>query len=207
MKTRMNQSIKRLSLLLIIQLVVTAWVWSAGSEATRDPSGPLVADLDGVTRITLTDPEEGNLTLAKTDNGWEIQGKDGEDIQAAKARVERLIDRITQLRADFPVARSEQARERFKVAEDSFRRKVVLESQAKDTITLLIGTSPAMGESHARLVGDNAIYRVELPAYELPVDKERWKAPEKEQKQEDSSSKSETGPSGKQEVKSVETGQ
>lgn len=64
------------------------------------------------------------------------------------------------------------------MAKDDYRRKLLLTRANGDSTTLLVGTSPVMGESHLRLEGDDNIYRGELPLYELSVDPQHWKRPE-----------------------------
>ncbi|MDX1755935.1 MAG: DUF4340 domain-containing protein [Marinobacter sp.] len=180
MKKLMKQPIKLLSAVLMVQLALTGIVWSSAADTDGGTTGPLVAELEGVTAITLADPEEGTLTLTGTGEDWLLSGDDVEATRADNAKVTQLIDRISTLSPDFPVARSDQAQERFKVAEDAFRRRLTLDKANGDVVTLLVGTSPAMGESHVRLVGEAAIYRVALPVYDLPVDENHWKAPAKD---------------------------
>lgn len=176
----MKQPVKLLSVVLIVQLVLTGIVWSSDSGKVQGESGPLVADLDNVTGITLSDPEEGTLNLKKSGDLWMLSGDNAGETKADNAKVEKLIDQIAALDPDFPVARSKEASERFKVAEDVFRRKIILEGGNRDPVTLLVGTSPAMGESHVRLIGEESIYRVELPIYQLSADTARWEAPKKD---------------------------
>lgn len=180
----MNRSIKLLSVLLLVQLVLIALVWSGVSGSAQGQSTALVADPDQISRITLDDPEEGELTLIHADAGWQLSAPgEEEDNQtdgaepADEARVAALLDRLRALRRDYPVAHSAQAQTRFKVASDDYRRKLTLIRANGDSTTLLVGTSPAMGESHLRLEGEESIYRGELPLYELSVDPQHWKKP------------------------------
>lgn len=168
----MNRSIKLLSVVLLIQLVLVALVWSGASGPVQGKSTALVADPDQISRITLDDPEEGELTLIHADAGWRLSASgDEEDSQtdsaepADEARVAALLGRLRALRTDYPVAHTAQARERFKVAKDDYRRKLLLTRANGDSTTLLVGTSPVMGESHLRLEGDDNI----LPGRVAPV--------------------------------------
>jgi len=171
----MKQPIRLLSLLLIAQLALILLLWSQGIATGRGDAVSLIPEPSQITGLILEDPEEGKLQLYQSGDGWQFMDADDEDAERVdQARVERLINRLTELSPDFPVARSDEARERFRVAEDDFRRKLTLTRNSGEETVLLVGTSPVMGESYLRLSEDAAIYRVELPVYELSVNRDVW---------------------------------
>lgn len=171
----MKRTVKLLSIALVVQLALAGLVWSTLSGSPSASHEPLLANAGEATGITLVDPDDGELNLQRQDDGsWQL----ADGTPADDARVNRLIDRLADLREGFPVARTEAARERFKVADDSFRRKVILRRGEDTLATLLVGSSPAMGEVHVRVAGTDPIYRVELPLYEMPATSSYWQAPE-----------------------------
>lgn len=178
----MNRTVKLLSIALVVQLALAGLVWSTLAVSPAASHEPLLTNAGEATAITLVDPDDGELSLQKQDDGsWQL----GDGTAADSDKVSRLLDRLSGLRESFPVAQTEAARERFKVADDNFRRKVILRRGDQDLGTLILGSSPAMGEVHARLAGTDAIYRVELPLYELPATESHWKAPEPEPEDKD----------------------
>lgn len=173
----MNRTVKLLSIALVVQLALAGLVWSTLAVSPAATHEPLLANAGEATAITLVDPDDGELNLQKQDDGsWQL----GDGTAADGDKVNRLLERLSGLRESFPVAQTEAARARFKVADDSFRRKVILRRGDETLATLILGSSPAMGEVHARVAGTDAIYRVELPLYELPATAAHWKAPEPE---------------------------
>ena len=172
----MNRTIKLLSVVLVVQIALAVVVWGTRSSTTVASHEALIPEAKKATEIVLEDPEEGRLTLRQKDGEWFLE----DDTKADSNRVKRLLDTLSELTESFPVARSDDARNRFKVAEDEFRRKVPLRRGEDALATLLVGSSPAMGESHIRLADADAIYRAELPVYELPPDRSSWQAPEPE---------------------------
>lgn len=174
----MKGSIKLLSILLLLQLLLSGIIWRTDSRGVQAQEAPLVGNMDEVTRIRLEDPEEGTLELDRNGDNWMIKEAEKGEIEADGDQVQRLLQRIEALKRDYPVAGSSAARTRFKVDEAQFNRKLSLERKSGTPVTLLVGSSPAMGESHVRLADEDTIYRVELPLHELAVDSERWVKPE-----------------------------
>lgn len=201
----MNRKITLLSVLLAAQLVLAGLVWSHQAAGPVVSNAPLLAQVDSADAITVVDPEDGTLVLKRQGDGWQFTlskagntntgdkaaasddqaaakatadtQASGEPQPAAKDRVEKLIGELAALKKTFPVAKTDDARERFKVARDDFKRKIVL-AKGDDTLaTLYLGTSPSMGESNVRVGGDNAIYRGKLAAYQVQVTEDAWKQP------------------------------
>ncbi|MCK7546622.1 DUF4340 domain-containing protein [Marinobacter koreensis] len=188
----MNRSIKLLSIALVAQLILTGVVWSMQASGPVVSNDPLLPQAGKADQIVLIDPEDGQLTLTLKDDNWFLKAeskkadkaKNSKDtatadtpVKANKSKVEALVAQLSGLKRSFPVARTPDARDRFKVADDTYRRKVVLK-QGDDTLaTLFVGNSPSMGESNVRLADDDAIYRAALAEYQLGVTAANWKAP------------------------------
>jgi hypothetical protein len=170
----MKRNLTLLSIVLALQLALAGLVWSTQAAPPAASHAPLLPDVDKATEITLVDPDDGSLTLRRVDGQWQLD--DGQKADADT--VAQLLDRLAALKESFPVARTEDARARFKVADDHFRRKVILRDGDRPLATLLVGSAPAMGESHVRLADTDPIYRVALPVYDLPVTADHWRARE-----------------------------
>ena len=93
---------------------------------------------------------------------------------ADESSVERLLEKIEGLERGWPVAATSGAAKRFKVADEEFERKLTLSKGDDDIASLFVGSSPGLGKVHARLLGEDEIYAVELNAYEMETDREDW---------------------------------
>ena len=130
-----------------------------------------------VDQIVISDAEK-SITLYR-ESGESGQRErfrvaEAEGFPASQTEVERLLERIAELRPGFPVARTSGAAERFKVADDAFERRVVLRRDGSDLVELLVGTSPGLRQSHVRVDGSDDIYVAELPTFELSPASEDW---------------------------------
>lgn len=180
----MQRWIPILAVVLALQLAVAAGLSFRGHAlAAAAPEAPLVAgDLAGVDKIVVDGPsapdepasggKAGRLEIVKRDGLWKLPDDYG--APADESRVAGLLQRIGALRKGFPVATSEASFERFKVAENRYERRLVLSTGDKAVATLYLGTSPGVRKSNARTADDPAVYPVELGAFELPTESDRW---------------------------------
>ena len=159
---------------LAVQLVVA--LATGGARALTPAAGnqPLL-DIDParVTAITI-DGDDGQVRLTRGDDGWTLPGLDGFPADAVK--VEGLLTTITNLRRPLPVATSAEARARFKVGAEAPEHRLTLSNDAGKLATLLAGGSPGFRRSYVRVAGEDAVYDLPLPGYELSADADDWAA-------------------------------
>lgn len=170
----MQKTIRVLALLLGAQLLLALGLSvTAPNLSARPADAPLLGlDSAAVDRLTLSGPDGEEVTLSKTGDGWQLSDPDGFPADSAKA--DGLLRQLTELMHGPAVATSSGAQQRFKVAEDSFERRIVLNQGEETLATLYLGTSPAMRQSHARRSDDDQIYAVALATYDVPVAAEDW---------------------------------
>lgn len=170
----METKIKILAVVLGLQLVIAAgFSLSGGRMSAPAESGPLVnVDLEPVNRIILEGPDGERVVLAKVGEDWELP--ENGSFPADEGKISRLLDRLAGIELAQPVAASSEARQRFKVSEQSFERKIVLSKEDEAITTLFLGTSPGVRRIHVRKGTEDAIHAVELAAHEFPVDVEDW---------------------------------
>ena len=78
-----------------------------------------------------------------------------------------------------PVAIGPERYNDFKIADDSFTRKVALTFKDKSSYTLLIGTPAVTKPAYVRLSGRNQVYRVDEPLFrQIKLDTASWLAPQ-----------------------------
>lgn len=170
----MNRTIRLLALLLAVQLLLALGLSRTGPELTAGAErAPLLAfERGAVDRIRIAGPEGAEVTLRRADDAWTLAEPDGFPADATK--VDQLLARLTELRGGLPAATSAAARDRFRVAEDDFERRVQLFSAEETLATLYLGSSPGMGQIHARAGDSDVIEVVELSAFDIPVKTDDW---------------------------------
>jgi hypothetical protein len=170
----MNKTVKILAVLLAAQLLLAAGIGLSdrGVTATSEPVALVSFDPKNIDRITLEGPEDAKVTLAKKDGNWVLPESAG--FPANSNKVKQLFERLKALRSGTPVATSHGARERFKVSDDTFERRISLSRGDETLARLYLGSSPGMRLIHARNEADNGIHAVKLAAYDVPVTAAEW---------------------------------
>lgn len=170
----MKKTIQWLAVLLGAQLMLALGLGLSGM--LTGPAGaeaPLLAfDKAAIDRITLEGPDRAKVVLAKAAEGWQLPGAG--DFPADGTRVTELLDRLAGLKGGDVVASTAGARERFKVSDEAFERRITLARGDASQATLYLGTSPALRRLHARAQGEDDVHIVELAVYDLPVKAADW---------------------------------
>lgn len=169
---------KRLTVILAgalgLQLVVALALSLSGSNhAAFKAQGPLLAfDADKIDQLSIDESSANSVTLVKRDGKWILPGSS--DFPANGAKVNTLFRELAQLKKGWPIATTAEAAQRFKVADGIHERRIELKSGGKLVGELLLGTSPAFRQVHARVSGDNKVYNVAFANYEAGARTEDW---------------------------------
>jgi Domain of unknown function (DUF4340) len=170
----MRKTIIAAAVLLVLQigLAVALNVESTGYE-TFTPDTPFVRfDADTITSLDITDGDGKQLVMEKNETGWILPKF--YQASADKAQVTALLTKLAGMKQGLAVATSAAAAKRFKVAEDSFERHVVLKAGDKVAADLYIGSSPGFRQVHARKAGQKDIVNILLSSFELMTSPEKW---------------------------------
>ncbi|MFZ5652837.1 MAG: DUF4340 domain-containing protein [Pseudomonadota bacterium] len=170
----MNRTIQWLALLLGIQLLVALGLHFTGPDLAPGAARvPLLAfDRERVDRLRLEGPEQAVVTLEKGDAGWTL--KELEGFPADTTKVDQLLARLAELQGGIPAATSAAAQPRFRVSDQDFERRIGLFAGDQALGTLYLGSSPGMGQIHARAGDSERIEVVELAAFDIPVKADDW---------------------------------
>lgn len=170
----MNRFNTLLLALLIIQLVLTAFMFSGNNENAVYQSGDSFIDiqLDSLDEISITDAGQKVVNLRKQDQQWLLP--DYFDVAVSDTKLKRVIESLSAIKTGWPVARTETSAPRFKVDEEKFEKRIDFKLQGKVVETLYLGSSPGFRKVHTRKSGDNAIYNVEFSTYELSTQNKDW---------------------------------
>lgn len=175
-----------LAVVLAAQLALAAALGLSGDRLTaQKPDTPLVeAELDTADRLVIEGPTTDNrptdeaakeaapVEISKQDATWILRSY--YEAPADTAKVQGVLDKLDDLKRGYAVATTAGALKRFKVAEDSFERRVVV-GQGDDVLaTVYLGSSPGLRKVHARTAEHEAVYAVELPTHTLPHQASEW---------------------------------
>ncbi len=165
--------------LLVIQLLI-ALALSLGSGRGLAPSVPDAPFFDFTPdEVTTLRIESGDgserVTLTRRDAGWIIA--DLADAPAQGLKVDQLLAEVAALKRPLPMATSEEARERFKVTETDFERRLVIEGERGPLASLLLGDSPGFRRVFASPPDDPGVYELRLALADLSARRDDWIEP------------------------------
>ena len=173
--TPSKQSLKWLSLLLFAQVGLAVGL---NLEADRYNSGsgsdtPLLAlDTGRVDRLLIEDGEGHKTQLLRQGDHWVLP--QAENFPVTPGRVDALLASLAALKAGWPVASTSGAADRFKVADDSFERRLTLRHGDKVLARLYVGTSPTYRKENVRVDGKDDVYSVVLERVNMPAEVDAW---------------------------------
>ncbi len=163
-----------LTILLLVQIAFALVLGFGGRDlAPAQSQGPLLAiDRDRITRIRIEAPETEPLVLERKDGAWRIPGLG--DFPAAGFKIDELLGKLAAIEKRLPVATSESALTRFKVAETGFERRLTLEGADTPAATLYLGDSPGFRRLYVRAAGERAVYEAELALFDASEKANDW---------------------------------
>ncbi|WP_111495393.1 DUF4340 domain-containing protein [Marinobacter bohaiensis] len=170
----MAKRVRILSVLLGAQLLLALALNLTDSDiGEATPESPLLSQsLDHLDEIRINDGNDHSVTLMHQDDQWQLPALDG--FPASTEQANQLVSTLASATQGMPVATTEGARGRFKVAQDDFERRLVLRRKGTDVATLYLGTSPGTDQSYVRVDGESPIYRIKLGTYQAPVTTDDW---------------------------------
>ncbi|WP_020676855.1 DUF4340 domain-containing protein [Geopsychrobacter electrodiphilus] len=163
-----------LSLLLLAQIGL-AFALGINSDHLKafDATERLLAlGNDTPDQLTIEGPEKQQLVLKKQDGHWTLPAHFG--ALADGAKIDGLLKSLTDLRRPWPVAENDSADKRFKVADDSFERRLTLRHGDKELGSLLLGSSPGFRKVHARVAGEKNVYDIPFSTYQVSLKAADW---------------------------------
>lgn len=166
--------VRWLGVLLAVQILMAVGLnLSTLWPLTQPGAAPLLAvSRDQINRIVLEGPEHTKVVLVKDEETWLLP--ELEKFPADSNRVNAMLERVTNPKTGAPIATTAGAKARFKVDDEAFERRITLAENDKTLGTLYLGSSPGLRRSYVRAGGEDAIFSLELAAYEVPVQLADW---------------------------------
>ena len=162
--------------LLALQLLIAlGQSLSAPSTRAFAPQTPLIdfepAQVTAI-RIEGTDGADPVRLERRDGSAWVIGGLG--DFPAAGFKADQLLTTLATLKRPLPVATSAEARERFKVADTGFNRRLTLEGAQGQIATLILGETPRFKRLFGRPADDSAVYELDLAIADVSNRRVDW---------------------------------
>ena len=160
--------------LLAAQIALALFLGLRGagpSPAGRD--APLAAfDPAKAERVRIEQRGLDAVVLERGEKGWQVQSLSG--FPADGARVDALIERLAGLKRGLPVATSQDALARLKVADNDYEGRLSIEGSGKELAALYLGDAAGVRRRFVRTAGEGAVYEAELSPTDIPAKADDW---------------------------------
>ena len=172
----MKLNVKSLSVLLVVQLLLALGIFYGKQLTSTSNSEDLIVNqaLGEIKEISITDDLDSSVQLLFRDNEWLITNEN--DFPADSDKISNFLESINSLSSQSvsAVAVTEGARNRFKVADSEFSKRIKLTSVANTSEELYLGSSPGLDRVHIRKGGEDGIFVVKFPTYEASSSSSSW---------------------------------
>jgi hypothetical protein len=169
----MRRLIHILAALLMVQVVLAVVLDRAGPDLSPSASDNPMIVLDGkpITRLVI-DGIDSQVTLEKKSDHWVIPTIN--DFSADQDKVAELINKLKSIKRNLPVSTSEASRERFRVADEGFERRIQVFVDASMTAEIFLGTAPRSRMIHVRLREDTAVFETQMGLHHASATTQEW---------------------------------
>jgi len=148
---------------LAVQLVIVAFVFWPRSNASG-ATKPLLSEIkaDDITSLTIHDNQGATVKLTKQgaagQTSWVLA--DAGDFPADTAKITPVLTKLAELKSDRPVAQTQASFKRLQVADDTFQRRLDIETSGGANRTLFVGSSGGGQSAYVRVGDQNDVYLV-----------------------------------------------
>jgi hypothetical protein len=169
-----KRAIPGLLLALLIQLLLVMIVYRGELMPRQPATSPELSVLDPnqIDALNIHDGDGTRARLSKAGGRWRLPALHG--LPADPEKVDKLLKALLATGNDWPVASSTAARQRFKVAEYRFRRRIEFFAGGEKRQAIYLGTSPGFRKVHARVAGQDEIRSVAFNVHDAPASDSAW---------------------------------
>jgi hypothetical protein len=170
MKTRFNTT---LFIILLLQIGAAMSMHHINRSDANEQFNQPIMDIreSGVERISLDDGSGQSCVMSRVNHQWQLDNY--HKLPADQKKVKAVLDKLEKDKSGWPVATTESSRLRFKVADNEYRKKLVLTSDTGDK-ALYLGVSPGFRQLNVRRQGEEQVYTVKLNDYDFSLKEEDW---------------------------------
>jgi hypothetical protein len=163
-----------LSGLLVLQIGLAVLLFFGQAQYRREePFDRLVRfNCESAGQVTVevskTEAKPQVIVLKKQENAWVLP--DEHNLPVDNAFMQLFLNVVADWKKGIPVASTDEAKERFKVAANNYELAITLSDDRRQSCRFFVGTAPAYKSRYVRLSDSNNIYAVELPdSFQLPA--------------------------------------
>ncbi len=170
MKSRFNTT---LFIVLILQIGIAMSMHHSSSSNKNEQFNQPIMDIkaSSVERITVDDGKGQSCVLSRVNDQWQLDNY--HQLPADQNKVKSLLDKLEKDKSGWPVATTESSRLRFKVADNDYRKKLLLSTDSGEK-GLYLGVSPGFRQLNVRRQGEEQVYAVKLNDYDFSLKDVEW---------------------------------
>lgn len=167
----MKTMISILAVVAVLQVGLAVWAFSGKTQLSGQAASSTLLNFDKaqIDQVSISG-NDTTLELSKQDGKWQT----AEAFPLEAGKMDALLEKLAGLKFGLPVATSEAALKRFKVADDAFERRVLLKKSGETVAELFLGTGSGVRKSHLRNADQEAVYVAEIGSYDVPVAVDEW---------------------------------
>ncbi len=159
---------------LVVQVILSAVIlWpKAIATGSSDPVFPNIT-ADDIVSLDITDDQNNNIVLQKTDSGWVLPGAGDYPVKAES--VTALLEKLVKVDKTTLVAQTEASYKQLQVSKTDFLRRVIIKTDGKGDYILYLGSAPRYTASNFRIEGQSEVYQTPLlSSWELNARANTW---------------------------------
>ncbi|MCB1864782.1 MAG: DUF4340 domain-containing protein [Chromatiales bacterium] len=174
----MNAAVRSLLLVILLAAQMFAALWliqrQSGDEAGSATAALLNFDPAAIDRIVIDagGASAATAVLERKGDTWRVPQWFG--FRASADRVQTLLSDLAKLKGGHPVTNTAAAHRRLKLADADYERRIRLEAGGQPVAMLLLGDSPGLKRSYARVPGSDLVYEVSFAHYQAAAKAVDW---------------------------------
>jgi len=167
-----NGRVELLAMILAVQLLLVAGFFYVDLSDASEPAPSFLEFVaEDVDRLVISGLGDGeSVELSKTEGRWSLAG----GTPADESKIVAVLDKLDGLSAPWPVATSEDSRQRFEVTAQAHERHIQMFAGDEPVAQIYLGTSPGYRRVHARADGADEVYSIDFSSFEAPLVNDDW---------------------------------
>ena len=164
---------RRLTIILLIQLllILGVFAYKQNAQISVDAQPLLGFKAESADRLII-EAADSSVSLQKNGDAWQLP--DYHQLPLDQQKLDELLKKLESIQLTWPVATTVASHERFEVADNKFQRRIQVYQGDTKQADFWLGSSPSFKKVHLRREGENAIYAVDLTAFEFAVVAKDW---------------------------------
>ena len=159
---------------LVVQVILSVIFFWPKSVATgsSDPIFPKLA-VDDIINLDITDDQNINVVLVKTESGWVLPAADNYPVKADS--ITPILEALVKIDKTTLVAQTDASHKQLQVSKADFLRRIIIKTDGKGDYVLYLGSAPRYTATNFRVEGQSEVYQTtSLSSWELNARVNMW---------------------------------